>query len=125
MPRKPSLTLNTGQAGEDWVAEWLTQQGWQMIARRWRCPWGELDLVMQTANTLVFVEVKTRRQGNWDGDGAQAITPQKQERLRQAAALFLSHHPQWQTAPCRFDVALVRCESTHYRLQAYLVGAFQ
>jgi putative endonuclease len=125
MPRKPSPTPNTGHLGEDWVAEWLTQQGWQMIARRWRCPWGELDLVMQTANTLVFVEVKTRRQGNWDGDGAQAITPQKQERLRQAAALFLSHHPQWQTAPCRFDVALVRCESTHYRLQAYLVGAFQ
>lgn len=125
MPPAPSPTPNTGQAGEDWVAEWLTQQGWQMIARRWRCPWGELDLVMQTANTLVFIEVKTRRRGNWDGDGAQAITPQKQERLRQAAALFLSHHPQWQTTPCRFDVALVRCESTHYHLQAYLVGAFQ
>ncbi|WP_216634737.1 YraN family protein [Gloeomargarita lithophora] len=111
--------------GEDWVAEWLTQQGWQVIARRWRCPWGELDLVMQTAATLVFIEVKTRSQGNWDGDGVQAITPQKQERVRQAATMFLGHHPHWQAAPCRFDVALVRCQGTHYQLQSYLVGAFE
>ncbi|MEN9213955.1 MAG: YraN family protein [Gloeomargarita sp. DG02_4_bins_56] len=115
----------TGQRGEDWVAAWLTRQGWQVVARRWRCPWGELDLVMQTAATLVFVEVKTRRCRNWDGNGAQAITPQKQARLRQAAALFLGEHPQWQSAPCRFDVALVRCQGDDYHLQSYLVNAFE
>lgn len=125
MLRKLSPTPKTGQLGEEWVAQWLTQQGWGVVAQRWRCPWGEIDLVMHQAATLVFIEVKTRSRGNWDGDGAQAITPQKQERVRQAAALFLSHHPQWQSAPCRFDVALVRCQNRHYQLQSYLVGAFE
>ncbi|WP_448381507.1 YraN family protein [Gloeomargarita sp.] len=124
MPPKPSPTPSRGHHGEDWVAKWLGQQGWQVVARRWRCPWGELDLVMYTASTLVFVEVKTRSQGNWDADGAQAVTPKKQERLRQAAAYFLSQHPQWQDTPCRFDVALVRCHHAHYQLQSYLVNAF-
>ncbi|MEN9215847.1 MAG: YraN family protein [Gloeomargarita sp. HHBFW_bins_162] len=115
----------TGQKGEEWVAQWLRQQGWELVAQRWRCPWGELDLVMHTADALVFIEVKTRRCGNWDADGAQAITPQKQNRLRQAAALFLAAQPRWQDTPCRFDVALVRCQGEQYHLHSYVVGAFQ
>jgi len=125
MPRPLSPTPSPGHQGEAWVAQWLCQQGWQEIARRWRCPWGELDLVMHTGSTLVFVEVKTRSRGNWDGDGAQAMTPYKQERLRQTAALFLSQHPQWQETPCRFDVALVRYHNHRYHLQSYLSGAFE
>ncbi|MCS6782020.1 MAG: YraN family protein [Gloeomargarita sp. SKYBB_i_bin120] len=114
---------DTGAAGENWLAAALQQRGWQVVAQRWRCPWGELDLVMWAGDTLVFVEVKTRRDRNWDADGAAAVTPTKQERLRQAAAFFLSQHPQWQNAPCRFDVALVRRRGRHYSLQAYLPGA--
>ncbi|MCS7031837.1 MAG: YraN family protein [Gloeomargarita sp. SKYG116] len=114
--------FSAGHAGENWVAAHLQQQGWQLLAQRWRCRWGELDLVMFAADTLVFIEVKTRSAHNWDADGAAAITPAKQARLRQTAALFLSHHPQWQNHPCRFDVALVQRRGQAYHLQTYLPG---
>lgn len=100
-----------GKLGEQVVARWLEARGWRVLYHRWRCPWGEIDLIAQSPPPIVlaFVEVKTRSPQNWDEGGLLAITPQKQEKLRRAAALFLAEHPQWEQLPCRFDVALVRC----------------
>lgn len=114
----------TGLAGESLVADWLTAQGWQVVARRWRCPWGELDLVVLQPNLISFVEVKTRRSGNWDQGGLAALTDRKQTHLRQAAAAFLAAHPHWSDWPCRFDVALVRRSAGRLHLDVYLEAAF-
>ena len=102
-------SVNTGILGEDLVALWLEGQGWQILARRWRCRWGELDLVAieNVPPMLAFVEVKTRGGKSWDGGGLLSITESKREKLCLAAEMFLSDRPELADYPCRFDVAIV------------------
>ncbi|MDJ0713842.1 MAG: YraN family protein [Prochloraceae cyanobacterium] len=104
-----------GELGENLVARWLETRGCLILARRWRCRSGEIDLIARSefSQTLMFIEVKTRGYGNWDADGLLAITPQKQAKLSLTAELFLAKFPDLVRYPCRFDVALViyrRCQ---------------
>ncbi|MCT7951241.1 YraN family protein [Ancylothrix sp. C2] len=114
MPKTPT---HTGTLGENLVAQWLQQQGWEILAQRWKCRWGELDIIAysQPTGQLIFVEVKTRSRHSWDTGGIFAITPQKQAKLGQAAALFLADHPVLANVACRFDVALVSCQQMPYK----------
>jgi len=68
------------------------------------------DRAIPPIQSLLFIEVKTRNATNWDADGALAISTQKQAKLWRAVRVFLSRHPQYSDAVCRFDVALVRCD---------------
>ena len=101
-----------GKIGEEFVAQWLIFQGWQILHERWRSPWGEIDIIAQHHNsdTLIFVEVKTRKSRNWDHGGILAVTSQKQVKIRQTANYFLGEYPQFSNFSCRFDVALVHHE---------------
>lgn len=77
-----------GQAGEDAAAQHLVRQGMQVIARNWRCRYGEIDIIARDGSVLVFCEVKTRR-GTRFGVPLAAITPRKVARIRRLAALWL------------------------------------
>ena len=94
-----------GATGEHLAAVWMEQQGYKIIARNWRCPCGELDIVGERGGELVFVEVKARR-GARMGSAAEAVTPTKQRRLVRSAQYFLMAHGQEQR-PYRIDVITV------------------
>lgn len=109
-PRDRAAAQRLGALGETLVADWLTQQGANILAQRWHCRWGEIDVVAlwsTSPQALAFVEVKSRRQGSLDATGRLAITPAKQRKLWRSGELFLAQHPQYAALPCRFDVALV------------------
>jgi putative endonuclease len=103
MGRDPRQKL--GRMGEEAAAAYLRRAGYRILARNYACPLGEIDLIGETDDTIVFVEVKTRSAGSL-GRPDQAVTGVKRGRLVRAAAAFLSEHDGWER-PCRFDVVAV------------------
>lgn len=85
--------LDLGAAGEEQAARWYERKGYVVLDRNWRCKEGELDLVTAAPDgTLVFSEVKTRRSTRF-GTPAEAVTADKQRRLRTLAAAYLRENP--------------------------------
>ena len=96
-------TLSGAQA-EDLACAHLERAGLRLLARNYRCPQGEIDLVMDDRDTLVFVEVRYRRSDSF-GTPAETVDRRKQARLRAAAGHYLLTHRADRT--CRFDVVAV------------------
>ena len=92
-----------GVRAEELCAELLRKAGLRVLARNWRCRHGEIDLVAEEGNTLVFAEVRLRQDTRFGG-AAESITAAKRSRLIAAARLYLSRRPE---ADCRFDVLLL------------------
>jgi putative endonuclease len=95
-----------GIAGESLAARWYEDRGYRVLARNWRGPGGELDLVLRRDQLVAFCEVKTCATSAF-GSPALAVGPAKQVRLRRLAAAFLATHPQRGARDHRFDVAAV------------------
>jgi putative endonuclease len=115
------LTRNQiGALGEQLAVEHLGSLGLRIVARNWRCRYGELDVIAASPDrTVVFVEVKTRT-GDGFGGWEQAVTPAKVRRIRRLAGIWLAGQDQrW--ASIRIDVIGVRVgrqrtpELTHLR----------
>ncbi len=119
-----------GELGEIFVGQWLENKGYLILHYRWRCKWGEIDIIAQNKanSSLIFVEVKTRSKNNWDEDGLLSVTAQKQSKIQTTAELFLSEHPHLADLPCRFDVAIVKYRPSQVgaglTLKDYLKSAF-
>ena len=92
-----------GARFEQRALESLEHAGLKLVERNYRTRFGELDLVMRDGNTLVFVEVRYRRDSRFGG-GAASVGPAKREKLTRAAQGFLQAHPRLAAMPCRFDV---------------------
>ena len=92
-----------GARAEELCAELLRSAGLRVLARNWRCRLGEIDLVAEERGTLVFAEVRFRRDVRFGG-AAESVTAAKRARLVAAARLYLSRRPD---ADCRFDVLLL------------------
>lgn len=94
-----------GRAAEDRVRTHLEAHGLRLKARNHRCRWGEVDLVMEGGEALVFVEVRYRSRANYGG-AAASVDGRKQRRLVGAARDYLARH-KVTGRPARFDVAAV------------------
>ena len=97
-----------GRQAEGLAAKFLQQKGYRIIGRNIRLPGGELDIVAQLGEMVVFVEVKARRT-NSHGGALHAVTGDKEHRLVKLAAQYRAHHDLGQQS-CRFDVML--CQAT-------------
>jgi len=95
---------NRGTWAEDAAAAFLVKRGLSLIERNYRCRFGEIDLVLRDRKTLVFVEVRYRRNPDFGGAG-ESITTNKRKRLLRAARHYLSAHSEFPA--CRFDAVLL------------------
>ena len=96
----------SGQDAERHALEHLQQQGLRLLAQNWLCKRGELDLVMLDGDTVVFVEVRYRKNTQWGG-ALDSIDERKRQKLIFAAQYFLQRESRWANAPCRFDVIAI------------------
>jgi putative endonuclease len=94
-----------GKYGEDLAARHFVGAGFTVLARNWRCPVGEIDIVARDGDVLVIAEVKTRRSTAF-GSPAEAITRHKAGKLRELALMWLAEHPNGGRG-VRFDVVSV------------------
>ena len=99
---KAHLTL--GRLGEDLAAEYLESLEYEILARNYRSPLGEIDIIAKHNETLVFVEVKTKT-SNFFGRPEEMVTKTKQTKLKNLANSYLSQHSH--LGPVRIDVVAV------------------
>ncbi|MGD0035659.1 MAG: YraN family protein [Bacteroidota bacterium] len=94
-----------GKAGEDLAARFLERNGLKIIERNYRFERGEIDLIAEEGDELVFVEVKARRSTIF-GAPEDAVTERKQEQVHTVADGYLFEHD-IDNRPCRFDVVAI------------------
>ena len=114
---KADERLSLGKLGEDLACAELSRHGYEILARRYRTKYGEIDIVARDGATIVIVEVKTR-DGRMFGEGAEAVTGYKQRRLFRMGTDYLLRR-KLADQPCRFDVVDVNIEGGVPRIEVY------
>lgn len=102
MTPRPSPRIRGSQL-ETVALRYLTEQGLQVLHRNFQCRLGEIDLIMQERDTLVFVEVRYRRSARY-GCAAETVDWRKQRKLIRTAQVYLCMHCRNHNPPCRFDI---------------------
>jgi putative endonuclease len=111
-----------GAYGERCAVRHLIGAGLRPVARNWRCPEGEIDIIAWDGDVLAFCEVKTRRDGSF-GSPAEAVVPTKARRLRGLAVRWLTETGT-RADDLRFDVVSVRLSAAGAARVEHLKGVF-
>ncbi len=93
-----------GMAAEDIAAEYLSGKGFEILERRYKSRFGEIDILAREGETIVAVEVKMRTDLN---QALESITPRSQKRIERCLLDYLSHHEALLDVPLRFDVVAI------------------
>jgi len=119
----PLTPHDLGRSGEEFALDYLKRKGYRIIERGFRFARGEIDIIAGDADTLVFVEVKTRR-GRRSGDPEDAVTERKRRQIRRIAQGYLLQR-RLEDIKCRFDVlALTKDEARRFKVTHY-IDAFE
>lgn len=111
-PARPPTAA--GADAEALAAEFLKRRGLRILRRNFRVRVGEIDLVAEDGDTLVFIEVRSRASHAYGG-AAASITMRKQTRIVRAAQLFLA--TTGADRPCRFDCVLLEGRAPDVRIE--------
>lgn len=114
---KRLAAVRTGRAAELRAVILLMLKGYRILARQYRVPQGEIDIIAQRGKLIAFVEVKAR--STFD-DAAAAVTSHQQRRIINAARVWLTHYPTFANFDMRFDVILIAPR----HLPRHLISAF-
>lgn len=106
-----------GHDGESLACEELERLGYAIVARRYRSRFGEIDIVAQVDDTVVFVEVKTKTNGDF-GDPVEEVTAQKQQQIVSMGEEYAAYCCAPDT-PCRFDVVAIDLSGESPRITVY------
>ena len=98
------IAFGLGISAESRAAAWLIAHGYRILARRWKCPLGEIDIVAARRHTLIFVEVKARASLD---EAAESVTERQKRRIAAAAEVWLAGNPLPAIRDIRFDAILV------------------
>jgi putative endonuclease len=109
--------FRAGLSAEARAAAYLMAKGYRILAKRYRTPYGEIDIVARKRGLIAFIEVKARASLD---DAAYAVTPRQQARIIDAAQAWLMAHPEHAEFELRFDAMLIAPR----RLPRHLLAAF-
>jgi putative endonuclease len=115
---KRKAAFHLGVSAESRAALLLAAKGYRTLAKRWKTPVGEIDIVMRRGTLIIFVEVKAR--GSLDA-AAESVLPRQRKRIIAAAEAWLAAHPEHAGYDMRFDAVLV----APGRLPQHIISAFE
>lgn len=98
------MAQNSGRAGEEYAAKWLKERGYRILAQNYHSRFGEIDIIAEDSQYIVFVEVKTREEGSMVSP-LEAVTKSKQKKLMLTAQTFIMKSSS--ALQPRFDIAAV------------------
>ncbi len=110
--------MNSGKMGEDAVAEYLKNNGYEVLKRNFHSRYGEIDIIAKRAECTVFCEVKTRKSSAY-GTPAEFVTKRKMEKIIKTAMVYLENYE----CEMRFDVAEVYFRNGETKVN-YIENAF-
>jgi len=111
-----------GDEAESLACEYLSERGLSLLTRNYRCRGGEIDLIMQHDDSLVFIEVRYRKNIVY-GRAAETVTACKQRRLIHCARFYMQQHRAW-NVPARFDVVSIEGQPGQLQI-SWISNAFQ
>jgi len=114
--------ISLGKRGEDIAVDYLTHKGYQIVVRNYRRKTGEIDIIVNDGDCIVFVEVKTRKTSRF-GHPAEAVTKRKQNQISLTALNYLTRQ-NLMDAPARFNVIAVTITRTAPEI-THIIGAFE